>query len=232
MYKRVLTIILVYIPAGFVVASVMLVTILKWVPVTVTPLMVKRSIESIGGPHRPFQRTWVPLESISNNMICAVIAAEDQKFLHHHGFDYDELSKMKQEHMFDGTPIRGCSTISQQTAKNCFTFCSHTWLRKGIEVYYTVLIEWIWGKERIMEVYLNSIEMGDGIYGAEAVAQEHFGKHASALNKRQSALIAASLPNPITRDSANPSRYMRKRSRQIVRLMRLIEDPKMGCEVQ
>ena len=102
MYKRILTIILVYIPAGFVVASILLVTLLKWVPVTMTPLMVKRSIESIGGPHRPFQRIWVPLESISNNMICAVIAAEDQKFLHHHGFDYDELSKMKQEYMFDG----------------------------------------------------------------------------------------------------------------------------------
>ena len=118
MYKRILTIILVYIPAGFVVASVLLVTLLKWVPVTMTPLMVKRSIESVGRPHRPFQRTWVPLESISNNMICAVIAAEDQKFLHHHGFDYDELSKMKQEYMFDGSPVRGCSTISQQTAKN------------------------------------------------------------------------------------------------------------------
>ena len=107
MYKRILTIILVYIPAGFVVASVLLVTLLKWVPVTMTPLMVKRSIESVGRPHRPFQRTWVPLESISNNMICAVIAAEDQKFLHHHGFDYDELSKMKQEYMFDGSPVRG-----------------------------------------------------------------------------------------------------------------------------
>ena len=146
MYKRILTIILVYIPAGFVVASVLLVTLLKWVPVTMTPLMVKRSIESVGRPHRPFHRTWVPLESISNNMICAVIAAEDQKFLHHHGFDYDELSKMKQEYMFDGSPVRGCSTISQQTAKNCFTFCTHTWLRKGIEAYYTVLIEWIWAK--------------------------------------------------------------------------------------
>ena len=146
MYKRILTIILVYIPAGFVVASVLLVTLLKWVPVTMTPLMVKRSIESVGRPHRPFHRTWVPLESISNNMICAVIAAEDQKFLHHHDFDYDELSKMKQEYMFDGSPVRGCSTISQQTAKNCFTFCTHTWLRKGIEAYYTVLIEWIWAK--------------------------------------------------------------------------------------
>ena len=215
MYKRVLTIILVYIPAGFVVASVMLVTILKWVPVTVTPLMVKRSIESIGGPHRPFQRTWVPLESISNNMICAVIAAEDQKFLHHHGFDYDELSKMKQEYMFDGSPVRGCSTISQQTAKNCFTFCTHTWLRKGIEAYYTVLIEWIWGKDRILEVYLNVAEFGSHLYGIEAAAQRYYSIPAAELTLADATSLACCLPNPLHRDPDWVNRYLSSRRAEI-----------------
>lgn len=200
MFKRILTILLVYVPAGFVVTSVLLVTLLKWVPVTITPLMVRRSIESIGKPHHPFQRKWVPLESISDNMIRAVIAAEDQKFLCHDGFDFEELGRMKQEHISDGSPLRGCSTISQQTAKNCFTFCTGSWLRKGVEAYYTVLIEWIWGKDRIMEVYLNVAEFGRQIYGIEAAAQHYYSIRAEDLTLADATSLACCLPNPLHRD--------------------------------
>ena len=200
MFKRILTILLVYVPAGFVVTSVLLVTLLKWVPVTITPLMVRRSIESIGKPHHPFQRKWVPLESISDNMIRAVIAAEDQKFLCHDGFDFEELGRMKQEHISDGSPLRGCSTISQQTAKNCFTFCTCSWLRKGVEAYYTVLIEWIWGKDRIMEVYLNVAEFGRQIYGIEAAAQHYYSIRAEDLTLADATSLACCLPNPLHRD--------------------------------
>lgn len=200
MFKRILTILLVYVPAGFVVTSVLLVTLLKWVPVTITPLMVRRSIESIGKPHHTFQRKWVPLESISDNMIRAVIAAEDQKFLCHDGFDFEELGRMKQEHISDGFPLRGCSTISQQTAKNCFTFCTSSWLRKGVEAYYTVLIEWIWGKDRIMEVYLNVAEFGRQIYGIEAAAQHYYSIRAEDLTLADATSLACCLPNPLHRD--------------------------------
>ena len=215
MFKRILTILLVYVPAGFVVTSVLLVTLLKWVPVTITPLMVRRSIESIGKPHHPFQRKWVPLESISDNMIRAVIAAEDQKFLCHDGFDFEELGRMKQEHISDGSPLRGCSTISQQTAKNCFTFCTSSWLRKGVESYYTVLIEWIWGKDRIMEVYLNVAEFGRQIYGIEAAAQHYYSIRAEDLTLADATSLACCLPNPLHRDPDWVNRHLASRRSEI-----------------
>jgi monofunctional biosynthetic peptidoglycan transglycosylase len=124
---------------------------------------------------------------------------------------------------------RGGSTISQQTAKNVFLWPGHSWIRKGFEAYFTVLIEAIWGKERIMEVYLNSIEMGDGIYGAQAVAQDNFGTTAANLTKRQAALIAATLPNPIRFSSKHPSGYMRERQAKIVSEMRKIKHSNFGC---
>lgn len=224
--------ILLRITIFFFASSIGAVLLGKFLPIYYTPLMFMRLAEQhADGRSMKLSHTWVPIEEISHNLPLAVMASEDNLFMKHSGFDFNQI-KIAAKEAADGKRNRGASTISQQTAKNVFLWNGHSWIRKGLEVYFTVLIETVWGKERIMEVYLNSIEMGDGIYGAEAVAQEHFGKHASALNKRQSALIAASLPNPITRDSANPSRYMRKRSRQIVRLMRLIEDPKMGCEVQ
>ena len=215
MFKRILTIILVYVPAGFVVTSVILVTLLKWVPVTITPLMVRRSIESIGKPHHTFQRKWVPLKSISDNMIRAVIAAEDQKFLCHDGFDFEELGRMKQEHISDGSPLRGCSTISQQTAKNCFTFCTSSWLRKGVEAYYTVLIEWIWGKDRIMEVYLNVAEFGRQIYGIEAAAQHYYSIRAEDLTLADATSLACCLPNPLHRDPDWVNRHLASRRSEI-----------------
>lgn len=215
MYKRILTIILVYIPAGLVVASVLLVTLLKWMPVTMTPLMVKRDFRNIVRFHPAGQYKWVRLEDISPNMIRAVIAAEDQKFLMHHGFDFEELGRMKQEHLFDGSPVRGCSTISQQTAKNCFTFCSRTRLRKCIEAYYTVLIEWIWGKDRIMEVYLNVAEFGSHLYGIEAAAQRYYSIPAADLTLADATSLACCLPNPLHRDPDWVNRYLSSRRAEI-----------------
>ena len=193
-------------------------------PVYITPLMITRSIEN----DDEMQHKWVPIEEISENMALAVVSSEDNLFMSHSGFDFDQIQKAIEEAEKTGRQ-RGASTISQQTAKNVFLWNGRSWVRKGLEAYFTVLIELIWGKERIMEVYLNSIEMGPGIYGAEAVAQAHFDKSASKLTRREAALIAATLPNPLKYSSKNPSKYMRKRQRQITRLMGLVENPHIGC---
>ena len=193
-------------------------------PVYITPLMITRSIEN----DDEMQHKWVPIEEISENMALAVVSSEDNLFMSHSGFDFDQIQKAIEEAEKTGRQ-RGASTISQQTAKNVFLWNGRSWVRKGLEAYFTVLIELIWSKERIMEVYLNSIEMGPGIYGAEAVAQAHFGKSASKLTRREAALIAATLPNPLKYSSKNPSKYMRKRQRQITRLMGLVENPHIGC---
>ena len=155
-------------------------------------------------------------------MPMAVIASEDNRFPDHHGFDLIEINKAIKER--ERGRHRGASTISQQTAKNVFLWPSSSWVRKGFEAYFTVLIELCWSKERIMEVYLNSIEMGNGIYGVEAVAHEHFNKKASQLTAGECALIAATLPNPLKYDSAHPSRYMLKRKAQILRLMKVLPE--------
>lgn len=215
MGKKILTILLVYIPAGAVLASVLLVILLKWVPVTTTPLMLKRTIHPVGENGATVKYKWTRIEDISDEMINAVIAAEDQRFFQHNGFDYKELAQMKEEHLFDGSPIRGCSTISQQTAKNCFTWCSKTWLRKGIEAYFTVLIEKIWGKERILEVYLNVAEMGPGIYGAEAAARHYFHIHASDLTMADASSLVCCLPNPLHRDPNWANQHMSSHRAQI-----------------
>ncbi len=165
---------------------------------------------------------WVPLDSMSIYMPVAVMASEDQRFLTHNGFDFIEINKTLEERR-SGKRFRGGSTISQQTAKNVFLWPKASWVRKGLETYFTILIEFIWGKERIMEVYLNSIEMGDGIYGAEAVAQQHFGRRAITLTRPNCALIAATLPNPLKFSSKEPSSYMLKRQTAIMNQMRHID---------
>jgi monofunctional biosynthetic peptidoglycan transglycosylase len=162
------------------------------------------------------------MDSMSLYMPVAVMASEDQRFLTHNGFDFVEIKKAVKEHKEDGKKLRGGSTISQQTAKNVFLWPGSTWLRKGLEAYFTVLIEWIWGKHRIMEVYLNSIEMGDGIYGAEAVAQWHFHRPSTELTRANCALVAATLPNPLKFDSSKPSKYMLRRQTAIMNQMRHI----------
>ena len=161
-------------------------------------------------------------------MPVAVQASEDQNFMYHHGFDFGAIEDAVKEKQRGGRS-RGASTISQQTAKNVFLWPSSTWVRKGFEAYFTVLIELLWSKQRIMEVYLNSIEMGNGIYGVDAVAEYHFNKKASDLFRSECALIAATLPNPRKFDSQNPSVYMKKRQRQIEHEMRFVPSfPKEG----
>lgn len=216
--------ILIWIVILFFSSTILAVVAYKFIPVYVTPLMISRSIESGYERHH----TWVPLENISENMSLAVIASEDNLFMQHNGFDFQQI-KIAAEEAKNGGRKRGASTISQQTAKNVFLWHGRSWVRKGLEAYFTLLIEFIWGKERIMEVYLNSIEMGEGIYGVEAVAQAHFNKSASKLNKQEAALIAVTLPNPIKYNSKSPSKYIKKRQKKLVRLMNLIENPHLGC---
>lgn len=203
----------------FIIVSVCWVIIGRFVPIYATPLMVIRSVESIFQGEMPKNsKIWVPIEQISPNMVQAVVASEDNLFQTHHGFSVDAITKAY-EHNLNGKKMRGGSTISQQTAKNVFLWPGRTYVRKGLEAYFTVLIELIWSKERIMEVYLNVIEMGNGIYGVEAASEEHFGVNASQLSKSQAALIAACLPNPRKFDAAHPSGYIQGRKSQIVNLM-------------
>ncbi len=204
-------------------STILAVFIYKWCPVYVTPLMVIRCAQQVRhGEQLRLRHHWVPLDSMSIYMPVAVIASEDQRFLTHSGFDFIEIDKAMEERR-SGKRYRGGSTISQQTAKNVFLWPKASWLRKGLEAYFTVLIEYLWGKERIMEVYLNSIEMGDGIYGAEAVAQLHFRRTAKTLTRPNCALIAATLPNPLKYNSKDPSSYVLKRQTAIMRQMRHID---------
>ena len=197
---------------AFCTMSTSWVLLYKWAPVKWTPLMLKRTVQNIGEKDYKNTRTWVDLEDISPVMVRAVMASEDGRFMEHWGFDLKELIKMKKEHKSKGKKIRGCSTISQQVAKNCFTFCGHSWWRKGFEAYYTVLIELFWSKDRIMEVYLNIAETGKGVFGVEAAAQKYFGRSAAKLNTHQAVSIACVLPNPLKRNpktvsQKNKSKY-------------------------
>lgn len=206
----------------FFASTILSVVTLRFIPVYITPLMVIRSVEQlVKGEKVVMKHKWVPKEKISRHLPMAVIASEDNRFASHNGFDFKEISRAIEENK-KRKKARGASTISQQTAKNVFLWPSSSWVRKGFEVYFTVLIELIWDKERIMEVYLNSIEMGDGIYGAEAVAKAHFHTTASQLTRKQCALIAASLPNPRKYNSGKPSPYMYKRQRKIMYLMKCV----------
>lgn len=201
------------------VFSIGMVFLYKWVPVPVTPLMVIRSVENYQG-QKPmgWKHDWVSLDQISKNLQLAVICSEDQNFLKHNGFDVEAIEKAYLDNK-KGKRIKGASTISQQTAKNVFLWPQRSWFRKGLEVYFTFLIESIWSKERIMEVYLNSIEMGPGIYGAEAAAIYWYKKPASKLSQYESASIAAILPNPLTYKANTATNYIERRKIWIVRQM-------------
>ena len=204
-------------------STILSVLVYRWCPVYITPLMLIRCVQQMGrGEEIRLRHRWVALDSMSMYMPVAVMASEDQRFLNHHGFDFVEIGNAIQERQ-QGKRRRGGSTISQQTAKNVFLWPAQSWVRKGLETYFTALIEVIWGKRRIMEVYLNSIEMGNGIYGAEAVAQLNFHRPASELTRANCALIAATLPNPLRFDSAHPSEYMLKRQTAIMQQMRHID---------
>lgn len=206
----------------FLVSSILSVITYRFVPVYLTPLMVIRCTQQIFSGKAPtLKHTWVSFDNLSPHLPMAVIASEDNRFATHNGFDVLEIKKAMKENETRKRK-RGASTISQQTAKNVFLWPQSSWLRKGFEVYFTFLIEHCWPKERIMEVYLNSIEMGDGIYGAEAAATAKFGTTARKLSRPQCALIAATLPNPIRFNAAKPSSYMLKRQSQILKLMNLV----------
>ncbi len=211
---------------AFFASTLLAVVVFKFMPVWFTPLMFIRCYEqACNGEELKMRHRWVSLEEMPVDMPRAVMASEDARFMKHHGFDFEAIQNAAKHNMKSKT-THGASTISQQTAKNVFLWPGRSWLRKGMEMYFTVLIEFIWGKERIMEVYLNSIEMGDGIYGAEAVAQLHFGYSAKDLSRANCALIAATLPNPLRYSSKNPSSYMLRRQTWILKQMRYIDSIK------
>ena len=203
----------------FFIISFGWVVLARFLPIYITPLMVIRSVEAIADGNAPKNsKHWVAISDISPNMVNAVVASEDNLFLKHNGFSFSDITKaIKYNKKKKKKTIRGGSTISQQTAKNVFLWQERSYLRKGLEAYFTVLIELVWSKERIMEVYLNVIEMGDGIYGVEAAAQAYFDKPAADLTKSQAALIAACLPNPRKFLVDHPSAYVEGRRAKIIR---------------
>ena len=217
---------------AFFGSTILVVVLLRFIPVYYTPLMFIRSFEQIAqGKTVKMHHHWVPMEEISPHMPVAVMASEDQRFLLHHGFDYQAIEKAA-IHNMQGRRTHGASTISQQTAKNVFLWPGRSWVRKGFEAYFTVLIEFMWSKQRIMEVYLNSIEMGDGIYGVDAVAADNFSTTAQDLTRSECALIAATLPNPRRFDSSHPTGYMLKRRSQIETQMRFMPSfPREGEDI-
>jgi len=190
-----------------IVAPVGVVILYRFVPPPMTFLMVQRLFEGRG-----FDRRWVPLSRISPRLVGAVIASEDSGFCEHHGFDFQAIEKALRHNADDPGRIRGGSTISQQTAKNVFLWPDRSWVRKGLETWFTVLIEAVWGKPRIMEVYLNSIEWGPGVYGAEAAARRNFGVGARDLTPAQAARLAVIVPKPLAWKADKPGRYVRRRS--------------------
>jgi monofunctional biosynthetic peptidoglycan transglycosylase len=210
----------------FFIISIGLTIIYRFVPVPVTPLMLIRCYEQkVDGKDMTLKKDWVSYDEISPALPLAVVAAEDQLFLDHYGFDFTAIEKAlkSNEKKSKRKKMKGASTISQQTAKNVFLWPSRTWVRKGFEVYFTGLIEIFWSKQRILEVYLNVVEMGDGVYGAEAAAQYHFKRSAAKLNRDQSALIAACLPNPRKWSASKPTGYTSGRQSWILRNMNNIE---------
>lgn len=216
--KKFLKVLFIYIPLAFLLVSGMSVLFFKWAPVNLTPLMVRRCFTGVEPVSELFHRHWTPLEDISPNIQRTVIASEDGKFFQHNGFDFEEMEKMREDHLSRGKKIRGCSTISQQTAKNCFTWGTRTWVRKAFEAYFTVLIEAVWGKRRILEVYLNVVELGPGIYGVQEAAEEYFHKNASKLSLGESASLTCCLPNPLKRSPEWVGRHMSTRRSQIIAL--------------
>ena len=196
----------------FIALSAAVVLLLRWVPPPGSMLMVERKVESwVDGKPIDLQRDWRPWKELPDDLKMAVIAGEDQHFAEHWGFDFSAI-RQAFDHNEAGGSLRGASTISQQTAKNLFLWSGRSWLRKGFEVWFTVLLETFWSKQRILEVYLNSVEWGDGVFGAEAAARHHFGIGAPYLSDRQASLLAAVLPNPREWSPSRPSAYVAERA--------------------
>ena len=203
-----------------ILAVLTLVLLFAHLPVPYTGVMLERQLSAwfAGKDQYQPQHQWRPLAQISPNLLQAVVAAEDQKFLQHSGFDLQAIEKAL-VYNSKGRKIRGASTISQQTAKNVFLWTGRSWVRKGLESGFTLLLEGAWGKGRILEVYLNSVEFGPGVFGAEAAAQRYFGISAAKLSRQQAALLAAVLPNPHRFLVQAPSPYLRKRQQWIQKQM-------------
>lgn len=203
----------------FFIVSIVSVILFRWVPIPVTPLMLIRCVEQkIDGKDMKLKKDWVSIDKIAPSLQLAVVCSEDQNFIKHNGFDFEAIEKAM-DYNETHKKTRGASTISQQTAKNVFLWPGRSYIRKGFEVYFTFLIETIWSKERIMEVYLNVIEMGDGIYGAQAASKKFFNKDATYLSKSEAAAIAAVLPNPIRFNAGKPSSYIQGRKAWIMNQM-------------
>jgi monofunctional biosynthetic peptidoglycan transglycosylase len=200
----------------FGILSILWVLFYKFVPVAYTPLMAIRYMN--GNDDYESHHEWMPIDNVSPNLQLAVICAEDQNFLIHSGFDYEAIKRAFSKNKINKR-TKGGSTISQQTAKNVFLWPQRSWLRKGFEVYFTFLIETLWGKERILEVYLSSIEMGNGIYGAEAASHYWFNKKAKDLTKQEAASIAAILPNPRKFKAYPRTEYLERRKTWIMKQM-------------
>jgi monofunctional biosynthetic peptidoglycan transglycosylase len=199
-------------------STILIVLTYRFINPPVTPLMVIRSFQQIfNGEKVVLKKDWVPIKEISPSLQLSVVASEDNRFLGHHGFDFVAIDKAKDyNEKKKGKKVRGASTITQQTAKNVFLWPQRSWIRKGMEAYFTVLIELIWSKKRIMEVYLNVIETGKGIYGAEKASQIYFNKPASGLTASEAALLTAILPNPLKWNPAKPTRYLYSRQQWIL----------------
>lgn len=212
---------------GFFILTIAWVYLYKHVPVPFTVTMIVNSVQNADGERSIiWSKKWKPLSEISPNLIKAVIASEDQNFQKHSGFDVEAIKKAFEHNKKSTDKIKGGSTISQQTAKNAFLWQNRSWFRKAMEAYFTSLIEWIWTKERIIEVYLNIAETGNGIYGVEAATQKYFKKSAQDVNASEAALIAAILPSPKKYSATQPGRYVRKRQGWILQQMRNVRwDP-------
>lgn len=208
---------------GFFILSIVSTILFRFIPIPCTPLMLIRCVEQVFSGEAPkLKKDWIPMQEMSPNLVLAVISSEDQKFAEHFGFDFEaieKVAKLNEKLKKKGKPIKGGSTISQQCAKNVFLFPQRSYIRKAFEVYFTFLIEIFWSKKRIMEVYLNVIEMGDGIYGAQAAAKTYFNKDAKDLSPAEAATIAAVLPNPRKWNAGNPSGYIINRKNSILRQM-------------
>ncbi len=209
----------------FLILSVSSAIFFRWVPVPVTPLMLIRCVQQkVDGKDIKLKKDWVPLEEISPHLQLAVVCSEDQNFLKHFGVDFGALKKAMTENEKNSKKgkkrLRGGSTITMQTAKNVFLWPGRDYIRKGFELYFSMLLEIFWSKERIMEVYLNVIEFGDGIYGAEAAARHYFKKSAAKLTKEEAATLAALLPNPRVYGKKIRGGYIQKRKAWVLQQMR------------
>jgi monofunctional biosynthetic peptidoglycan transglycosylase len=215
-FKRLPKIILKII-LGFIIVSIFIVLLLKWLNPITSSIMIQRKIEAVFTfqERQMIAYQWFSYDEISKQMALAVVAAEDQNFPLHFGFDFKQIEKALEQHE-RGRRLRGASTITQQVAKNLFLWEGRSFIRKGLEAYFTVLIELLWSKERILEVYLNIIEMGDMIFGVGAASQIYFKKLPGKLTRSQAALLTATIPNPKRFSAKRPSGYVLRRQSWIL----------------